>query len=136
MDLRQIRQFVAVAEELHFGRAAERLNMTQPPLSQAIQALERELGLRLFDRTKREVKLTPVGEQWFVHARRVLAEATALPDIARKLARGEMGLLRLSSSVLSTIACCQQPSVAFGLPIQTSSSLCAKRQATCRSMPC
>jgi DNA-binding transcriptional LysR family regulator len=96
MDLRQIRQFVAVAEELHFGRAAERLNMTQPPLSQAIQALERELGLRLFDRTKREVKLTPVGEQWFVHARRVLAEATALPDIARKLARGEMGLLRLS----------------------------------------
>ncbi|HEV7322646.1 MAG TPA: LysR substrate-binding domain-containing protein [Ensifer sp.] len=96
MELRQLRQFVAVAEELHFGRAAERLNMTQPPLSQSIQLLEKELGLLLFERTKRHVKLTSLGEQWLVHARRVLDEATALPATARKLARGEMGLLRLS----------------------------------------
>ncbi len=96
MDLRQLRQFVAVAEELHFGRAAERLNMTQPPLSQSIQLLEKELGLKLFERTKRNVRLTSLGEQWLIHARRVLDEATALPGTARKLARGELGRLRVS----------------------------------------
>lgn len=96
MDLRQIRQFIAVAEELHFGRAAERLNMTQPPLSQAIQALEADLGVQLLARTKRSVALTPVGKQWLDHARKVLADATALQATARRLAAGELGELRLA----------------------------------------
>lgn len=96
MDLRQLRQFVAVAEELHFGQAAARLNMTQPPLSQSIQALERELKVQLFTRTKRTVELTSVGRQWLVHVRRVLDGASGLADTARRLSRGEIGSLRLS----------------------------------------
>lgn len=96
MNLRQIRQFVAVAEELHFGRAAERLHMTQPPLSQSIQALERDLGIRLFERTRRSVRLTAVGAEWLAHARRVLETADALPAVARQLAAGQLGRLRIS----------------------------------------
>lgn len=96
MDLRQVRQFVAVAEELHFGRAAARLGMTQPPLSQGIRALETALGVRLFTRTKRSVALTSVGALWLTHARRLLDDAEALPRIATRLSRGEIGTLRLS----------------------------------------
>ena len=96
MDLRQLRYFVTVAEELHFGRAAERLSMTQPPLSQQIRALEEELGVTLFHRTQRSVALTPVGARWLVEVRRVLAEAGALPALAQRLARGEVGSLSLS----------------------------------------
>lgn len=96
MDLRQLRQFVAVAEELHFGHAAARLNMTQPPLSQSIQALEKELKVQLFIRTKRSVELTSVGGQWLVHVRQVLDGASGLADTARRLSRGEIGSLRLS----------------------------------------
>src|SRR4051812_34216742 len=96
MDLRQLRQFIVLAEELHFGHAAERLHMTQPPLSQAIQALERELGAALFLRTRRHVELSAVGEQLLPQAREILAAAQALPDMARRLARGEAGRLRLA----------------------------------------
>jgi DNA-binding transcriptional LysR family regulator len=81
---------------LHFGRAAERLNMTQPPLSQSIQALEAELGVRLFARTKRTVALTPVGSQWLEHVRKLLADAAGLPDIARRLSQGDLGSLRMA----------------------------------------
>jgi len=96
LDLRQLRYFVTVAEELHFGRAARRLAMTQPPLSQQIQALEEEIGVQLFVRTRRSVMLTPAGQQWLPEVRRVLADAGALPGLAQRLARGEVGSLALA----------------------------------------
>lgn len=96
VELRQLRYFVAVAEERHFGRAAVRLHMTQPPLSQAIQALEATLGTALFARTKRSVALTPAGAALLPEARRLLQQAESLPDLVRRAASGESGLLSLS----------------------------------------
>ncbi len=96
MDTRQLRHFRAVAETLHFGRAAEQLGMTQPPLSQSIIALERELGAPLFVRTKRQVALTPFGEQWLAHVKTALEELEGLPEIARQLRDGQTGRLELS----------------------------------------
>ncbi|AFQ47414.1 LysR substrate-binding domain-containing protein [Burkholderia cepacia] len=95
-DLRQWRYFATVADERHFGRAAERLSMTQPPLSQAIRALEEALGVALFVRTKRSVALTAVGAALLPDVRRLLASADALPPLARRLARGEAGSLSLA----------------------------------------
>ena len=91
-----MRYFVAVAEEKHFGRAAVRLHMTQPPLSQTIQALEEMLGTALFARTKRSVALTPAGLALLPEAQRILQQAGALPDLARRAASGASGLLSLS----------------------------------------
>jgi DNA-binding transcriptional LysR family regulator len=96
IELRQLRYFVAVAEERHFGRAAVRLHMTQPPLSQTIQSLEAALGTPLFFRTKRSVALTPAGAALLPEAQRILQQAGALPDLARRAASGESGLLSLS----------------------------------------
>src|SRR4051812_22386416 len=96
IDLRLWRQFLAVAEELHFGRAALRLHMTQPPLTQAIALLEERLGVRLFDRTKRSVHLTPAGAALVPQARDLLARAAALPAQARAAAHGEIGRLRIA----------------------------------------
>ena len=73
IELRHLRYFVAVAEELHFGRAALRLNLSQPGLSQQIQALERAIRARLLDRTSRQVRLTAAGERLLVESRRLLA---------------------------------------------------------------
>jgi DNA-binding transcriptional LysR family regulator len=96
MELRLLRYFVAVAEEMHFGRAAARLAMTQPPLSQAIRALEDMLGVALFVRTKRSVELTPVGQDLLPEVRRLLAGADGLRPLAQSLARGEAGVLSLA----------------------------------------
>lgn len=95
-DLRHLRYFVAVAEERHFGRAAKRLAMTQPPLSQAIRALEETLGVVLFARTKRTVELTPVGADLLPEVRKLLAAADGLRPLAQSLARGEAGALALA----------------------------------------
>jgi DNA-binding transcriptional LysR family regulator len=100
MDVRPLRHFLALAETLHFGRAAARLGMTQPPLSQSIQALERTLGAPLFTRTKRSVALTALGAAWLPAVRAVLAGLDALPDTARQLISGTAG--RLSLSFVST----------------------------------
>ncbi|PKR53867.1 LysR family transcriptional regulator [Thalassospira marina] len=94
MNLRQLRYFVTLAEELHFSRAAERMNMTQPPFSQAIIALEQELGVTLFNRTKRHVELTAVGEHWLECVRKVLDNAEQLPLLAKQIAHGEIGVLK------------------------------------------
>lgn len=96
IELRQLRYFIAVAEEKHFGRAALRLHMTQPPLSQTIIALEAGLGTPLFVRTKRSVALTPAGEALLPQARHILQQAGALPDLARRAACGESGRLTLA----------------------------------------
>jgi DNA-binding transcriptional LysR family regulator len=96
IELRQLRYFVTVAEELHFGRAAARLHMTQPPLSQTIQALEAGLGHRLFARTNRSVALTPAGTALLTEARRLLAQAQALPELVRLAASGASGRLVLA----------------------------------------
>lgn len=96
IELRLWRQFLAVAEELHFGRAARRLHITQPPLTQAIGQLEERLGVRLFERTKRSVQLTAAGAALVPEARELLARAAALPARARAAAQGEIGRLRLA----------------------------------------
>jgi DNA-binding transcriptional LysR family regulator len=96
-DFRALRYFVAVAEELHFTRAAERLYIAQPALSEQIQRLEAELGVELLRRTTRKVELTPAGNEFLSHARRILAEADEALDDASRAARGETGRIRVGT---------------------------------------
>jgi DNA-binding transcriptional LysR family regulator len=95
MELHQLRCFVAVAEELHFGRAAVRLHMTQPPLSRQIQLLEHSLGVLLLERTNRQARLTPAGQNFLEDARRILQIAESASQSARRIAHGEAGRLTL-----------------------------------------
>lgn len=105
MEFRQLELFIAVAEELHFGRAAARVGMAQPPFSQQIRRLEANLGIRLLTRTSRRVDLTPAGARLLEGARDLLVRRADLKAAARGAARGETGVLRLGFN----------PSSAFGL---------------------
>ena len=106
LDLRKLRYFLMVAEELHFGRAALRLHLAQPPLTRQISALEAELGFKLFDRTSRTVTLTAQGRSFLPYARGVLEQVELAQVIAGKLAAGTAGQLTLgyvSSIALSDL---------------------------------
>jgi DNA-binding transcriptional LysR family regulator len=104
MDLRRLRYFVAVAEERHFGRAAERLHIAQPPLSQQIQRLEAEVGAPLLYRTTRSVELAPAGAVLLERAREILAAVDAAAEDARRAARGEYGRLAIGFTGSATYA--------------------------------
>ncbi|MEV5354929.1 LysR substrate-binding domain-containing protein [Streptomyces sp. NPDC052693] len=95
MDLRQLRYFVAVAEERHFGRAADRLHMAQPALSQAIRRLEADLGVELLHRTTRRVELTDAGRAYLIRARAILADVDDAAHEARRVASGSVGHLSI-----------------------------------------
>ncbi|MFU9138549.1 LysR family transcriptional regulator [Erwinia tasmaniensis] len=95
IELRHLRYFIAVAEELHFGRAAQRLNISQPPLSQQIQILEQQMGARLFARTNRSVQLTAAGAQFLTDARQIMESVAQAADKAQRLHSGHEGVLRI-----------------------------------------
>ncbi|NIF58150.1 LysR family transcriptional regulator [Enterobacter sp. Ap-916] len=95
IELRHLRYFIAVAEELHFGRAAARLRISQPPLSQQIQILEEQIGARLLARTNRSVNLTAAGQQFLSDARQILGQVDAAAARAARLHQGETGELRI-----------------------------------------
>jgi DNA-binding transcriptional LysR family regulator len=100
-DIHQIRCFIAVAEELHFGRAAQRLNMTQPPLSRQIQSLEHLLGTQLLERSSRVVRLTPAGRSFLPEAKRILKLADSAARLAVRVADGKAGSVRIGFTASS-----------------------------------
>lgn len=96
LELRHLRQFVAVAEELSFRRAAARLNMSQPPLTMAVKQVESIVGTALFERSRRRVELTPAGQAFLLEAHRTLAQAQVTVQSAQRAAKGLAGVLRIS----------------------------------------
>lgn len=104
ITLDQVRSFVAVAEELHFGRAAERLQMTQPPLSRQIQKLEKSIGARLLERDNRRVELTGAGLAFLDEAYRLLNVVEGAGDLARRVDAGSAGVVRLGFTAVSAIS--------------------------------
>lgn len=102
MELRHLRSFVAVAEELHFGRAARRLHLSQPPLSMQIKKLEDELGVTLFARTRRKVVLTEAGGALLGRARHLLAEAARAEEEVQRIGKGESGTLAVGYTPTAT----------------------------------
>ncbi|GGP20057.1 LysR family transcriptional regulator [Silvimonas iriomotensis] len=129
MELRQLRYFVTVAEELHFGRAAERLGMTQPPLSQQIQALEHSMHVRLFNRTNRRVELTEAGRTLLEHARRILQQVDHAVEQTVRAHRGESGELRMGLTASAPYT------AIFGRAIHTFRTRHPAVQLTLREMP-
>ncbi|WP_346036705.1 LysR family transcriptional regulator [Brevibacterium picturae] len=124
MEIQQVRAFLAVAEELHFGRAAERLGVLQPPLSRTIRALEDDLGVSLFQRTTRNVRLSPEGEALVEPARKMLEYQSLAVDSVQRAATGETGRIafgfaRSSSRTLVanlvTASRRQNPGIVFSL---------------------
>lgn len=95
MEIRELRMFLALAEELHFGRAAARLRISQPPLTKHIQQLEAELGVMLFDRNKRSVRLTQSGIALVQEARRIVGQAEVAKQVVKRAGQGEGGTLRI-----------------------------------------
>lgn len=102
MELRQLNYFIAVAEERHFGRAAKRLHMAQPPLSQQIRQLEEQLGVRLLDRTTRRVDLTAAGQELLDRGRKIVNEVETLKADVYQVGNGATGVLRLGFSGSAT----------------------------------
>jgi DNA-binding transcriptional LysR family regulator len=127
-DLRQLRQFAVLAEELHYGRAAARLAMTQPPLTQAIQRLEGALGVVLFERSPRRVRLSPAGEALLPLARRLLDEAATVAAAVRAASEGSTGRLRLA--FVSSVAYGPLPGWLSGFRAQSPGVVLALREAT------
>jgi DNA-binding transcriptional LysR family regulator len=101
-DLKQLRCFVTVGEDLHFGHAAKRLNMTQPPLSRQIQMLEYTLNLQLLQRTSRSVQLTPAGRAFLADARRILVLMDNAASAAQRISKGDAGLIKLGFTAASS----------------------------------
>src|SRR5437667_6528107 len=96
-ELRHLRYFLAVAEELHFGRAAARLHISQPPLSQQIRHLEEEIGVKLFHRTKRQVQLTEAGSKFADEARHILEQVERATRTAAAISEGTVGHLTVGT---------------------------------------
>ena len=103
ITLRQLRYFVMVAEELHFGRAAAKLHITQPPLTQRIHELERHLGVELFTRVGNKVDLTEAGKIVLSAAKDTLADAEGVCNVAQRVAKGEFGQLRIATASIGTL---------------------------------
>ena len=103
-DINQLRCFVAVAEEMHFGRAAERMHMSQPPFSRQIQILERILHVKLLERTSRSVKLTPAGQSFLPEARHILYRLDSAMQLAKRISLGKSGSLKVGFTPMAAFA--------------------------------